>query len=292
MEGLIVKAISGFYYVETAQGLAECKAKGIFRKRNVSPLVGDRVIIEVDEDGIGVVSEVLPRKNEFLRPPLANLDQIFLVASTCQPEPNYLVIDKLLAIAEYKEIETKIVVTKQDIQQNPEFCRIYQQAGYTVLEADNTTSDGNKHLLPHFNGKITALTGNTGVGKSSLLNAMFPDLSLETGAISQKLGRGRHTTRHVELFCIDKESYIADTPGFSTVELNRYDMILKEYLSDCFREFRPFNDKCKFAGCSHTREQGCAVLEAVQNGTIAPSRHQSYSQLYEDAKRIKEWEFK
>lgn len=294
LDGLILKGIGGFYYVETADKIVECKAKGIFRQKKLSPLVGDRVSICVDMNGKGLIEEIKPRKNEFLRPPLANLDQLFLVVSSCEPEPNLFVIDKLLTIAEYKGIQSLIVLTKEDLKRDETVAKVYRHAGYQVLSVSNIGTKSGKVLLPYLEGKITALTGNTGVGKSSLLNSMMEGLNLETSHISQKLGRGRHTTRHVELYQVEGKSgtYVADTPGFSTVELNQYDIILKDKLQYCFREFEPFLGKCKFTGCSHTAEKGCAVLEALNRGEIEPSRHQSYVQLYEAAKQIKEWELK
>lgn len=294
MDGLIIKGIGGFYYVETVQGIVECKAKGIFRQKKLSPLAGDRVSIDIDSNGKGLIEEIKPRKNELLRPPLANLDQLFLVVSSCEPEPNLFVIDKLLTIAEYKEIQPLIVLTKEDLKRDERIAEIYRNAGYQVISVSNIGTDNGKALLPYLKGKITALTGNTGVGKSSLLNSMIEGLELETSQISQKLGRGRHTTRHVELYRVEgqPDAYIADTPGFSTVELNQYDIILKDRLQYCFREFEPYLGKCRFTGCSHTAEKGCAVLEALECGKIELSRHQSYVQLYEAAKQIKEWELK
>ena len=294
MNGRILKGIGGFYYVETNQGIIECKAKGIFRQKKLIPLVGDMVSISVDPNGKGLIEEIEVRKTEFLRPPLANLDQLFLVVSSCEPEPNLLIIDKLLTIAEYKGIQVLIILTKQDLKNDRKLMEIYQHAGYEVIPVVNTLPESGKKLLPRLSGKVTAVTGNTGVGKSSLLNSIMSDLHLETSHISQKLGRGRHTTRHVELYPVEGQTAtnIADTPGFSTVELNQYEIILKDQLQYCFKEFEPYLGHCKFTGCSHTTEKGCAVLEALRQGKIEPTRHQNYIQLYEDAKQIKEWEWK
>lgn len=292
MKGIIVKGIGGFYYIKAENGCVyECKAKGIFRKEKIIPLAGDWVKITVDSDEKGVIDEIFPRKNEWLRPPLANLDQLVLVVSSCEPTPNLLNLDKLLTVAEYKEIEPLIVITKVDLAEGEELKRVYRSAGFTAMLINNLEKDTGKMLLPYLEGKVTALTGNSGVGKSSLLNNIFGTSALETSEISQKLGRGRHTTRHVELYPVNG-GYVADTPGFSTIEMNKYVLIKKEELAECFREFAPYLGKCRFHDCSHTGEIGCAVKEALEQGRIPLSRYQSYCQLYEDAKLIKEWENK
>lgn len=281
-EGLICKAISGFYYVQTETERLECKAKGVFRKQGISPLVGDTVAV-VD----GVVSEILPRRNELLRPPAANLDLALLVVSTTEPEPSLLTVDKLIAICEQKGIEPAIVLTKNDLRDGEALRELYCKAGFSVFSAEDRTA-----LLEAMRGKICIFIGNTGAGKSTLLNRLFPELALATGEISQKLGRGRHTTRHVELFPIPGGGYVADTPGFGSVELEKYEHIRKQELQDCFREFAPYLGKCQFLDCSHRVEKGCAVLAAKRSGLIAESRHQSYCALYEEAMKIKEWELK
>lgn len=292
MQGLLRKGIGGFYYVECGEVLYECKAKGLFRKENRSPLAGDWVEVTQTGEQLGVIDDILPRKNEWLRPPLANLDQLLLVVSSCEPEPNLLNLDKLITIAEYKEIEPVLVFTKIDLASAEELQDTYSGAGFETIMLNNMEEDAAKVLLPRLAGKITALAGNSGVGKSSLLNNLIDTLVLETSQISQKLGRGRHTTRHVELYPLKEGGYVADTPGFSTIELNQYEIIKKEQLQYCFREFEPFLGQCKFHDCAHTGGKGCAVLDAVGEGKIAPSRHQSYRQLYEDAKLIKDWELK
>lgn len=293
---MIRKAVAGSYYVEHDGIVYECRARGVFRNENVTPLVGDTAVVQVDErdsENEGVICKIIQRKNSFTRPPIANLDKLFIVASVQQPIPNRLVIDKLITVCEYKDIEPVIVFTKIDLQSARNFADIYIKAGFKTLEVSNVADSDFSMLEKELSGCITAFAGNTGVGKSSLLNNLFPGLILKTGEVSQKLGRGRHTTRHTELYEIKELSaFVADTPGFGSMELSQYDIIKKEFLGDCFREFAPYLGKCKFTGCSHTVEKGCAVLEAVQAGEISPLRHESYCILYNEAKQIKEWELK
>lgn len=292
-EGLIVRALSGFYYVKTGEGQeVECRARGLFRKQEISPCVGDRVELEETGEGKGQVVAILPRKNSLVRPPVANLDLLVLVVSSCEPLPNLLVLDKLLAIAECQNIPPAIVLTKSDLEDPSPVADIYRKVGYPVFVVSSETGKGVEEVRAFLSGKLCAFTGNTGVGKSSLLNRIDPRLSIETAQISQKLGRGRHTTRHVQLYEQPGGGYIADTPGFSAVDLERFQVILKEDLELCFPEFEPYRTKCRFTGCSHTKEKGCAVLAAVEAGEIPKSRHESYLSLYEDAKNIKEWELK
>ena len=290
--GLIIKSIGGLYLAESPLGVIECKAKGIFRKKNISPYVGDNVRIEQIVKNTGIISEIYNRKNSIIRPPLANLDYIIFVISTCEPSPNYLLIDKFMAIAEYKNIKSIIAVTKRDLLINDEIKRIYLNSGADIFEIDYECGDTYNALYNKLAGNISAFTGNTGAGKSTLLNMMDKRLHLQTGEISKKLGRGRHTTRHVELYKLNNGGYIADTPGFSTFDTQKYDIILKNRLELCFNEFEEYLGKCKFQGCSHTKEKGCAVLEAVKNGYIHKSRHNSYVTMYDEAKLIKEWEVK
>lgn len=294
LKGLIIKALGGFYYVETAVGTVyECRARGIFRKRETSPVVGDWVEIDPEPDQKGTVSAIAPRKNEVLRPPMANLDKLFVVTSVCDPLPNLLVLDKFLAMSEYKEIEPIVVITKTDLQDATPLAEKYRHAGFTVLSVSNELPDFVQVVKPLLAECVSAFTGNTGVGKSSFLNVLYPEFDIKTAHTSQKLGRGRHTTRHVELYKLpDIGGYVADTPGFSSMDLMQYDVIRKEELQHCFREFEPYLDGCKFTGCSHTVEKGCAVLEALRGSKIEATRHESYCALYEDAKQIKEWELK
>lgn len=289
MNGIIIKAIGGIYTVEAPDGVYECKARGIFRKKGISPLCGDNVEVSF-EGNTPIIEKVADRKSEIIRPPLANLDVLVFVSSTCEPQPNLLLLDKFIAVAEHKNIEPVIVFTKIDKTDYKQYSDIYEKCGMKVFGIDNTTGNGAEQLKNTLINKISAFTGNTGVGKSTLLNNIFPELNLATNEISQKLGRGKHTTRHVELYKLEDGGYIADTPGFSSFDTNRYDIIFKDELAYCFNEFRPYFGKCRFQDCSHTKENGCAVIEAVKNGEIPQSRHDNYVAMYEEAKLLKEWE--
>ena len=284
----ILKGIGGFYYVGTPQGVVECKPKGIFRKRGISPLAGDLVELETEE-GTAVISAILPRKNALVRPPVANLDLLFVVAATAEPGPNYLVLDKMCAIAVDKGITPVLVATKTDLAAPQALAEVYARSGIEVLltgEGDDTALARIRALI---NGKVAAFTGNSGVGKSTLLNRLLPELGQQTGEISRKLGRGRHTTREVELFPAFG-GLVADTPGFSSLDMERANVILKENLQLCFPEFAPYLTQCRFTGCSHRRETGCAVRAAVEAGAIGRQRYEDYLAMYEDASAIKEWE--
>ena len=270
VRGRIIKSLGGFYYVADSEqkgNIIECRARGAFRQQNVKPCVGDWAQVELTPQGKG-----------------------YVVVSIADPAPNAFVLDKLIAIAEYQEIEPIIVITKCDLADPEEFAQIYRKAGFTVLETKSLQHEGIESVMEILKDKTSAFCGNSGAGKSTLLNAIDPRLSLDTGDISQKLGRGRHTTRHVELYELPSGGFVADTPGFSAVDLEKFQIILKDELAGCFREMRQYEGKCRFRGCSHTKEAGCAVLEAVKNGEISQSRHQSYLNLYELAKNIKEWE--
>ena len=290
--GRIIKGIGGFYYVETEEQLYSCKARGVFRKKGITPLAGDLVEIRLGEDGTGYVEEILPRKNFLTRPPVANIDQLIVVTSVCDPSPNTLLIDEAIAAAEDKEIEPVVVVSKTDLESGEWLRDIYEKAGIPFFAVSSVTDEGIEAVKSLLKGKVTAFTGNSGVGKSSLLNRIDPRLALETGEISQKLGRGRHTTRKVELSKLGNDTYVADTPGFSSISLEQCDLVRKENLQFCFREFEPYRNQCKFPSCSHTCEKGCAVLQAVQEGQIHLSRHTSYVAMYNEVKDLKEWEMK
>lgn len=292
VNGLIVKALGGFYYVKTSQTLLECRARGVFRKKDMTPYVGDNVTVELTDKDKGYIIDIAERKNFLIRPPVANLDRILMVTATTEPSPNFFVLDRLIAISEYKNIDPVIIITKTDLKDGSDIKNIYEKSGFTVVEVCSQTGKGVDEVRKIISTGISAFCGNTGVGKSSLLNAVDKNLSLATAEISKKLGRGRHTTRHVELFQLPEGGYIADTPGFSAIETDRFETILKEDLQYCFREFSPYISECKFTGCSHRTEKGCKVLEALEKGEIMPTRHESYVQMYEKAKEIKEWEIK
>ena len=284
----IMKGIGGFYYVQTPSGPVECRAKGIFRKRGISPLAGDLVRLE-SEGGGAVIADILPRKNFFVRPPVANLDLLFVVAATVEPAPNFLVLDKMCAIALDKGVTPVLVATKTDLASPDSLSQVYARSGIEVLLAGQDEDAALVRMRELIAGRLCAFTGNSGVGKSTLLNRLLPGLRQETAQISKKLGRGRHTTREVELF----EAFgglVADTPGFSSLDMERANVILKENLQFCFPEFEPFLNRCRFTGCSHRREKGCAVREAVETGLIHPRRYEDYLTMYEDASAIQEWE--
>ncbi len=292
IKGKIIKGIGGFYYVETAEAIYECKARGNFRNQKISPLVGDDVEISLNDKGENRIENILQRKNSLVRPPIANLDQLFIIASIVDPDINLFIIDKLIAIAEFNHIEPIIVLTKIDLVDDyKKYQDIYINSGFTTIACNNISGDGADEVKSYLTGKTSAFTGNTGVGKSSLLNSIDSNLSLATGETSKKLGRGKHTTRHSELFKING-GYVADTPGFSSLDFERCQRILKDDLFDCFRDFENYFGKCKFSTCSHINEKGCAICKAVEDGNIQKSRHNSYIQMYNDVKDIKEWELK
>lgn len=294
LEGLIIKGIGGFYYIQDIQAageIYECRARGIFRKEKISPVVGDRVKITVRENGENTVDEIFPRKNLLSRPPLANIDRLIIIVSSCEPRPSCLAIDKLTVLAEYKNIEPIIVFTKSDLKSVDDLLEIYKKTGVKAFSVCSKTGEGIEKIKPLFKDNISALTGNSGVGKSTLLNAVAPSLSLETGSISDKLGRGRHTTRRVELFKI-LGGYVADTPGFSALDVGKDEFISKEALPFYFKEFKEYLGKCKFSTCSHINDKGCKILEAADSGRIPISRHKSYAAIYGELKNIKEWEKK
>lgn len=291
LNGILMKSIGGFYYVRTDDGEYECKARGSFRKSGDSPVAGDKVVINIPEEGFASIEEIIPRKNKLKRPALANIDILVIVCSTVDPEPNFTVIDKMTAAAVNNNMEPVIVVSKNDLKNGDKLADIYRNAEISVYQCSPDAEEEAKKLREHLRGKVSAFTGNSGVGKSTLLNLMFPDLELQTGQISKKLGRGRHTTRVVELFELDG-CYVADTPGFSTVDLQRYEMIDKTQLQYCFPEFDKYLGECQFTSCAHICEKGCRILQAVQDGEIEESRHRSYVTMYNEVKDIKSWQLK
>ncbi len=293
IKGIILKAISGFYYVSDGIDIYECKSRGIMRKDGVTPTVGDNAAISVSQNTgdklCGVVEQISDRKNQLSRPPVANVDKLYIISSYENPAPNTLIIDKLICSCEAKGIEPIIVFNKSDMGSFEEYEKIYKAAGFSVYTVSCVTGEGIDGLLSSFSDGISVLTGNSGVGKSSLINKMFPEYNLKTGEISEKLGRGRHTTRHSELFSNGQGGYICDTPGFATVDS---EPMPKEALADNFREFSDYLGGCKFTSCSHTCEKGCTILEAVKNGKIMKSRHDNYCAIYKDLAAIKSWELK
>lgn len=288
--GRIGKALSGFYYVEMEDGgTLTCRARGKFRKEGLSPLVGDWVEIRETEPGCGMVWEIEPRRNAFARPAVANIDQMVIVASAAVPVTDPFLIDRVTAIAALKNCDVVVCVNKCDLTPGDDLAAIYQQAGFPVLQVSAETGNGIPELCQTLAGKLSAFTGNSGVGKSSILNAVEPGFSLRVAEISEKLGRGRHTTRHVELYRLSCGGSVIDTPGFSSFEETELGLELKERLPETFIEFRPYLDQCRFVGCSHTREKGCAVLAAVRSGQIPRSRHESYLRLYNELKDLRSW---
>jgi len=274
--------------VKSGENIIECKAKGKFRNLSLSPVAGDAVDIEND-GSTTVISKIHERKNKFIRPPFANLELMILVVSTVEPSPNYLVIDKMCAIAQHKDVDVAIVVTKSDVAESHQVYETYTKAGYPVFCTGEDDEEQLKQIKELMKGRLCAFSGNSGVGKSTLLNKLFPDLQLETGRISKKLGRGKHTTRQVEIFDMG-DCMVADTPGFSSVELDYDNYISKNDLQYAFIEFSEYIGNCKFSDCSHTGEIGCAVKAALEEGKIAHSRYESYCVLYERQKNIKDWE--
>ena len=291
IEGIILKGIGGFYYVDTAEGLIECKARGRFRKTVGKPIVGDRVTLEIQpEDGTGYLLDIAPRKNSLVRPAVANLDLLVAVASAAPPVTDPFLIDKVTAIAVHKEIGALVVINKTDEDPGDALFETYRKSGIDVLRVSALTGAGIDELKDRLRGRVAAFAGNSGVGKSSVLNRTDPQFGAAVGAISDRIGRGKHTTRHVELHPIEGGGYIADTPGFSSFETEQMDLVLAEDLQYAFPEFAPYIGQCQFTGCAHVKEKGCAILAAVEAGEIAKSRHESYVKLYDSVKDLKQWE--
>ena len=293
MEGIILKALSGFYYVDGGDGaLTACRGRGKFRHQKLTPLVGDRVRFTRLEGDSGILDEILPRKNEFQRPAVANIDQLVVIASGAVPVTDPFLIDRVVSIAEGRNCQPVICINKCDLDEAEELYRIYRGAGFPTLRVSAETGEGIPELAAAIAGKVSAFTGNSGVGKSSILNALEPGFHLRVGEVSDKLGRGRHTTRHVELYHLPGGAIVADTPGFSSFDTEGMELRRPEELQYTFREFAPYLGRCRFTGCSHVKEKGCAVLAAVKAGEISPSRHDSYVRLYQQAKEVPEWERK
>ena len=291
LTGRILRSISGFYDVQTPQGLVTCRARGALRKTHESPLTGDIVEISV-ERGKGMVEKILPRRNRFVRPAVANMDALVIFAANVNPITEPFLIDRVAAIAGDQEVPVYLCVNKCDLDPARDLVHIYRHAGFPVIQASAETGEGVEALRRLIRGKLVAFTGNSGVGISIMLNRLCPDLGLATGEVSEKLGRGRHTTRHVELYSLGDDTYVADTPGFSSFDTEQMDIILKENLQYAFPDMAQYHGQCQFHDCSHRKEPGCAIRAAVEAGDIGPTRYDSYLRLYEKASQIKQWEIK
>lgn len=289
-KGRIQKALSGFYYVNTGEETLTCRARGKFRREGVSPLVGDWVEVRELGNGEGFVEKILPRKNAFTRPAVANIDQLVVIASEAIPKTAPYLIDRVAAIAALKSCDVVVLLNKCDLDPADELYQIYHAAGFPTLRISAETGEGIEELKGLIAGKLSAFTGNSGVGKSSILNALDPEFSIQVGQISDALGRGRHTTRHVELYSLSCGAEVVDSPGFSSFETEELNLELKHHLPETFLEFSPYLGSCRFVGCSHTKEKGCAVREALKAGEIQKSRYESYLRLYEELKPLKDWQ--
>lgn len=289
--GRIMKALSGFFYVLYEGKTVECRARGKLRQEENTPLVGDYVRFS-ETAGKGMVEEILPRNNFFIRPAVANIDLLVIFASAVIPVTDPFLIDRVAAIAGNQSVPVLICINKSDLNEGDTLHRIYRNAGFDVLTTSAVTGEGIDLLREKIKGKLVAFTGNSGVGKSSVLNALSSELSLQTGEVSQKLGRGKHTTRHVELYHLSDDTLVADTPGFSSFDTERMDLVVKENLQYTFSDFAPYLGECQFHDCAHLKEPGCAIHAALSEGKIEPSRYESYVRLYEKARGIKPWELK
>ena len=290
MEGRIAKALSGYYYVDTGAERITCRARGKFRLDGTSPLVGDRVRVDVSPDGTGSVREILPRRNYFIRPAVANIDLLVMLAAAVNPVTDPFLIDRVSALAAHHSCDFLLCINKADVNRGDELFSLYTGSGMDVLRTSAVSGEGLEALSERLAGRVCAFTGNSGVGKSSLLNALSPELSLLTGEVSEKLGRGIHTTRHVELFSLPNGGYVADTPGFGSFDIEQMESIRPAELQYCFPEFEPYLGACRFTDCTHRSEPDCAVRAAAEAGRIQPSRMDSYRRLWEQANRKKDWE--
>ena len=289
--GRIVRSLSGFYDVQTDSGIITCRGRGHLRRGGDSPLTGDMVEISVEQCR-GMVEKILPRRNCFVRPAVANVDVLVIFAANVNPVTEPFLIDRVAAIAGDQEVDVCLCINKCDLDPARGLEAIYTHAGFTVIRTSAETGEGVEDLRQLLRGKLAAFTGNSGVGKSSILNRLCPELHLATGEVSEKLGRGRHTTRHVELYRLEEDTYVADTPGFSSFDTDQMEIILKENLQYAFPDFGPFVGQCQFNDCSHRKEPGCRVRDAVASGEIETTRYDSYLRLYEKSSQIKEWELK
>lgn len=292
MQGKIIKGIAGFYYIHAENGqVYECKAKGAFRKQKIKPLVGDMVHIAVldEAEHLGNVEEILPRKNELIRPAVANIDMALVIFAAAKPEPNFNLLDRFLCMMEFQNVPVTICFNKTDLvdeEKIEEYRRIYEPAGYRLMSTCTRTGEGVDAVKALLHGKTTTVAGPSGVGKSSLINALQSDVQMQTGVISDKIDRGKHTTRHSEIVPVMEDSYIMDTPGFSSMDVPGFE---KEDLWTCFPEFREYEPYCKFQGCSHINEPDCGVKEALAEGKISSVRYENYKLLYEELKNMKKY---
>ncbi len=289
--GRILRSLSGFYEVQTDRGLITCRGRGSLRRGGLTPLTGDLVEISV-EHGKGMVEKVLPRKNAFVRPAVANVELLVVFAANVNPVTEPFLIDRVAAIAGDQEVPVVLCINKCDLDAAVDLNRIYRNAGLTVIQTSAETGEGVEDLRQLLRGKLVAFTGNSGVGKSSILNRLCPELKLPVGEVSEKLGRGRHTTRHVELYQLEENTYVADTPGFSSFDTDQMEVILKENLQYAFPDFARYLGGCQFHDCTHRAEPGCAVRQALEAGAVEKTRYDSYLRLYEKASQIHEWEIK
>lgn len=288
-EGTIIKALSGFYYVKSGDETIRCKARGRFRLGKTSPLVGDNVKLSVNDDGSGNVDEIMPRTNEFIRPPVANIDIMVIVAANVNPVTVPFLVDRIAALASYNNCEPVICVNKCDMDRGDRLYDMYTKAGYKTVRTSAVTGEGIGELKDILKNRLSAFTGNSGVGKSSILNAIDPSFDIRVGEVSDRLGRGRHTTRHVEIYELPWGGRIIDTPGFAFFDTEMMNMTDEKRIQYLFPEFEPYLGTCRFDDCAHVKERGCSVLEAVEAGYIDESRHKSYVELYNQAKAVKDW---
>lgn len=291
MQGKIIKGIAGFYYVQTGEKIYQCKAKGIFRNKKMKPLVGDNVEIDIldEKEMEGNISEILPRTNELIRPAVSNIDQALVVFAAKNPKPNYNLLDRFLITMEKQEVPVIICFNKMDLAKEKELDlldRVYENCGHQVKFISVRQEEGMEDIRDLIRGKTTVLAGPSGVGKSSLMNFLQPDANMETGDISNKIKRGRHTTRHSEFICVEADTFVLDTPGFSSLFIDKFE---EDEIKEYFQEFSPYEEQCRFQGCSHTHEPDCGVKKALEEGKISRIRYDNYVSIYTELKEKRKW---
>lgn len=291
MQGKIIKGIAGFYYVQTGDKIYQCKAKGIFRNKKIKPLVGDNVDIDIlDETDLeGNITEILPRTNELIRPAVANVDQALVVFAARNPKPNYNLLDRFLMMMEKQQIPVIVCFNKMDLAKEKELALLnqtYENCGHKVMFISVRKEEGIEEIRNLIRGKTTVLAGPSGVGKSSLMNLLQPEANMETGAVSEKIKRGKHTTRHSELICIEENTFVLDTPGFSSLFIHTFE---EDEIRGYFQEFTPYEGQCRFQGCSHTHEPDCGVKKALEEGKISQIRYDNYVNIYTELKEKRKW---